>query len=90
MRFYRIYKWEKLTGESRFQFPLVKHPIEVTLEAAESHISNDVLSGKSNRRRTFSKKTIKGTNNGSFELEMPCNINGKFEPQIVKTPNNYQ
>ena len=50
----------------------------------ESHIANDVLSGTKNRRNGSNKKTIKGTSDGSFELETPRDRNGTFEPQIVK------
>jgi transposase-like protein len=32
----------------------------------------------------FNKKTIKGTSDGTFELEIPRDRNGTFEPQIVK------
>ncbi|KLE07073.1 transposase, partial [Aliarcobacter butzleri] len=50
----------------------------------ESHIANDVLGGKANRRNSFNSKTIKGTSDGSFLLETPRDRNGTFEPQIVK------
>ena len=64
---------------------LIKQLTEAALEAeVESHIANDVLSGKSNRRNGFNSKTIKGTSNGSFLLETPRDRNGTFEPQIVK------
>ena len=45
---------------------------EASLEVeVESHIANDVLSGKNNRRNGFNKKTIKNTSDETFELETP-------------------
>jgi transposase-like protein len=76
---------KKLTGKDGLLAPLIKQLTEAALEAeVESHIANDVLSGRSNRRNGFNKKTIKGTSDGSFELETPRDRNGTFEPQIVK------
>ena len=40
--------------------------------------NDDVLSGKRNRRNGYNKKTIKGTSDGSFELETPRDRNGSF------------
>ena len=76
---------KRLTGKDGLLAPLIKQLTEAALEAeVESHIANDILSGKSNRRNGFNKKTIKGTSDGSFELETPRDRNGTFEPQIVK------
>ena len=76
---------KKLTGKGGLLAPLIKQLTEAALEAeVESHIANDVLGGKSNRRNGFNKKTIKGTSDGTFELETPRDRNGTFEPQIVK------
>jgi len=76
---------KKLTGKDGLLAPLIKQLTEAALEAeVESHIANDVLSGKSNRRNGFNTKTIKGTSDGSFLLETPRDRNGTFEPQIVK------
>lgn len=76
---------KKLTGKDGLLAPLIKQLTEAALEAElESHIANDVLSGKSNRRNGFNSKTIKGTSDGSFLLETPRDRNGTFEPQIVK------
>lgn len=68
---------EKLTGKDGLLAPLIK---QLTEAEVESHIANDVLSGKKNRKNGVNKKTIKGT----FELETPRDRNGTFEPQIVK------
>ncbi|WP_193210192.1 transposase, partial [Aliarcobacter butzleri] len=76
---------KNLTGKDGLLAPLIKQLTEATLEAeVESHIANDVLGGKSNRRNSFNSKTIKGTSDGSFLLETPRDRNGTFEPQIVK------
>ena len=76
---------KRLTGKGGLLAPLIKQLTEAALEAEiESHIANDVLSGKSNRRNGFNKKTIKGASDGTFELETPRDRNGTFQPQIVK------
>ena len=76
---------KKLTGKDGLLAPLIKQLVESALEAEiESHIANDVLAGKKNRRNGYNKKRIKGSSEGSFELETPRDRNGTFEPQIVK------
>ena len=76
---------KKLTGKDGLLAPLIKQLVESALEAEiESHIANDALAGKKNRRNGYNKKTIKGCAEGSFELETPRDRNGTFEPQIVK------
>ncbi|MFA7082993.1 IS256 family transposase [Arcobacter sp. F155] len=76
---------KKLTGKGGLLSPLIKQLTEAALEAeVESHIANDVLNGNKNRRNGVNKKTIKGTSDGTFELETPRDRNGTFEPQIVK------
>jgi len=76
---------KKLTGKGGLLAPLIKQLTEAALEAeVESHIANDVLSGTRNRRNGSNRKTIKGTSDGTFELETPRDRNGTFEPQIVK------
>ena len=75
---------KKLTGKGGLLAPLIKQLTEAALEAeVESHIANDVLNGNKNRKNGVNKKTIKGTSDGTFELETPCDRNGTFEPQIV-------
>ncbi|MCG3707026.1 IS256 family transposase [Aliarcobacter butzleri] len=76
---------KRLTGKDGLLAPLIKQLTEVALEAeVESHIANDVLNGRANRRNGFKSKTIKGTSDGNFELDTPRDRNGTFEPQIVK------
>jgi len=70
---------KKLTGKDGLLAPLIKQFTEAALEAeVESHIANDVLRGKPNRRNGFNKKTIKGASDGVFELETPRDRNGTF------------
>ena len=76
---------KKLTGKGGLLAPLIKQLTEAALEAeVESHIADDVLRGNKNRKNGANKKTIKGTSDGTFELETPRDRNGTFEPQIVK------
>ena len=61
---------KRLTGKDGLLSPLIKQLTEAALEAeVESHITNDVLNGKVNRRNGFNSKTIKGTSDGSFYLK---------------------
>lgn len=76
---------ERLTGKGGLLAPLIKQLTEAALEAElESHIADDVLSGRRNRKNGVNRKTIKGTADGSFELESPRDRNSTFEPQIVQ------
>ena len=75
---------KKLTGEDGVLTPLIKELVETALSAeVESHIAEDALSGKANRRNGYNTKTVK-THSGSFELDTPRDRNGSFEPQMVK------
>lgn len=59
---------KKISGKDGVLAPLVKQLVEAALEAEiESHIANDVLSGKSNRRNGYNTKTIKSATDGAFE-----------------------
>ena len=75
---------KQIGGKDGVLAPLIKELVEAALEAeVESHIANEVLSGKKNRRNGYNKKTIKSSA-GKFELETPRDREGNFEPQIVK------
>ena len=75
---------KQIGGKDGVLAPLIKELVEAALEAeVESHIANEVLSGKKNRRNGYNKKTIKSSV-GKFELETPRDRNSSFEPQIVK------
>ncbi len=89
---------KKISGKDGVLAPLVKQLVEAALEAeVESHIANDVLSGRPNRRNGYNTKTVKSASDGSFELCTPRDRQSSFvlanaaefrlrlhEPQIVK------
>ena len=76
----RIKAGEQIEGKDGVLAPLIKQLTEAALEAElESHLSQEI----SNRKNGKSSKSIKSTA-GSFELEVPRDRNGTFEPQIVK------
>ena len=75
---------KKIGGKDDVLAPLVKELVEAALEAEiESHIADEVLQGKRNRRNGYNRKTVKSTS-GEFELATPRDRIGNFEPQIVK------
>jgi len=75
---------KKIGGKDGVLAPLVKELVEAALEAEiESHIADEVLSGKKNRRNGYNRKTVKSSS-GEFELATPRDREGSFEPQIVK------
>ncbi|MCP4355460.1 MAG: IS256 family transposase [Proteobacteria bacterium] len=70
-----------LSGKSGILTPLIKELTEAALEGElESHLSQEI---SKNRKNGKSKKQIKSTS-GCFELEVPRDRSGTFEPQIVK------
>jgi len=75
---------KNIGGKDGVLAPLVKELVEAALEAEiESHIANEVLEDKKNRRNGYNRKTIKSSS-GEFELATPRDRIGSFEPQIVK------
>ena len=61
---------------------LIKQLTEAALTAEiDSHLAQDLTK---NRKNGYSSKTMK-SDHGSFELDVPRDRNGTFEPQIVKT-----
>ncbi|WP_024790236.1 IS256 family transposase [Lebetimonas sp. JH292] len=75
---------KKIGGKDGVLAPLIKELVEAALEAEiESHIADEVLEGKRNRRNGYNKKTVKSTS-GEFELATPRDREGRFEPQIIK------
>jgi putative transposase len=75
---------KKISGKDGVLAPLVKQLVEAALEAElESHITDEVLSGKKNRKNGSTSKTIK-TSDGKFILDTPRDRAGSFEPQLVK------
>ena len=75
---------KKLTGKDGVLTPLIKELVEAALEAEiESHLKEEVLSGKKNRRNGYSQKQLK-TSSGEFELLTPRDKESNFSPEIVK------
>ncbi|MBU4023748.1 IS256 family transposase, partial [bacterium] len=70
-----------LTGKDGALAPLIKQLTEAALQAEiESHLAQDL---SKNRKNGSSSKTMK-SDVGSFELDVPRDRAGSFEPQIVK------
>ena len=77
---------KRLTGKDGLLAPLIKQLTEAALEAeVESHIAQDVFSGRANRKNGYNKKTIKGLSDGLFELETPRDRNGTFLTESAST-----
>ena len=59
---------------------LIKQLTEAALAAEiDSHLAKDL---SNNRRNGYSSKTMK-SDHGTFELDVPRDRNGNFEPEIV-------
>ncbi len=75
---------KKISGKDGVLAALVKQLVEAALEAeVESHIANDVLSGKPNRRNGYNTKTIKSPSNGAFELSTPRDRESTLSGSLV-------
>ncbi len=75
---------KSIGGKDGVLAPLVKQLVEAALQAElDSHISQEIFSGKKNRKNGTSSKTIKSSD-GGFELDTPRDRAGTFEPQLVK------
>jgi putative transposase len=76
---------QPLGGVDGVMTPLIKQILEAALEGEmEAHIDDCKEQGEVNRRNGKSKKIVKTTTTGSFELETPRDRSGSFEPEIVK------
>ena len=70
----------KIDGKDGVLAPLIKQLTEAALEAElETHLGNEIR----NRKNGRSSKTMKSSV-GEFELDVPRDRNGTFEPQFVK------
>jgi transposase-like protein len=70
----------KIEGKDGVLAPLIKQLTEAALEAElESHLSTEIR----NRTSGKSSKTMKSSV-GEFDLDVPRDRNGSFEPQLVK------
>ncbi|HBI86435.1 Uncharacterised protein [Sphingobacterium multivorum] len=49
----------------------------------ENHLNEEKASGNSNRRNGKTKKTVRGLNTGTFELETGRDRWVRFEPKVV-------
>jgi len=72
---------KSLTGKDGALTDLIKQVTELALQAEiETHLSEDL---QRNRKNGYSSKTMR-TEHGEFELDVPRDRNGSFEPQVVK------
>jgi transposase-like protein len=76
-----------LSGKDGILTPLVKKLTEAALEAELDYHLNNNNNEESNRRNGKSSKLMKSTS-GTFELNVPRERNGTFEPQFVKKYQN--
>ena len=71
----------KIDGKDGVLAPLIKQLTEAALQAElESHLTSEI---NKNRKNGKSTKTMKSSV-GEFELDVPRDRNGSYEPQIVK------
>ncbi len=71
----------KIDGKDGVLAPLIKQLTEAALQAElESHLTTEI---NKNRKNGKSTKIMKSSV-GEFELEIPRDRNGSYEPQIVK------
>ncbi|WP_122893270.1 IS256 family transposase [Arcobacter peruensis] len=71
----------KIDGKDGVLAPLIKQLTEAALQAElESHLTSEI---NKNRKNGKSTKTMKSSA-GEFELDVPRDRNGSYEPQIVK------
>ena len=77
----QIREGKALGGKDGALAPLIKQLTEAALQAEiESHLTQDL---NKNRKNGISSKTMK-SDVGNFELDVPRDRAGSFEPQIVK------
>lgn len=70
-----------LTGKDGILTPLIKQLTEAALNAElEQHLTDEE---QTNRRNGSSRKTVKSAS-GNFELQVPRDRAGSFEPQLIK------
>jgi putative transposase len=79
-----LYAGKPLLGEEGLLTNLVKDLTQIALQGEMAHhLEESSLEQGNNRRNGISTKTIK-TGSGTFDLEVPRDRNGSFEPQLVK------
>ena len=79
-----LYQGRPLLGKGGLLTNLVKDLTQIALQGEmNSHLEEDSLEQGNNRRNGITTKLMK-TGTGSFELEVPRDRNGSFEPQLIK------
>jgi len=82
----QIRQGKALGGKDGALTPLIKQLTEAALQAElESHLTQDLSRNRKNGKTT---KTMK-SEMGSFDLDVPRDRNGNYEPQIVKKNQTY-
>lgn len=72
-----LYEGKSLSPNHGLLVPLMKHLLESMMEGGlNNHLTEDRASGTSNRRNVKVKKTVRGLNTGTFELETGRDIAG--------------
>lgn len=65
-----LYEGKSLSPNDGVLAPLMKHLLESMMDGElENHLQQEKASGSSNRRNGKTKKTVRGLNTGTFELE---------------------
>ena len=79
-----MYQGKPLLGPQGLLTQIAKDLTEIALQGEmEAHLEENSLDEGGNRRNGLSSKTMKSAA-GSFELEVPRDRNGTFDPQLVK------
>jgi putative transposase len=74
-----ILSGRKITGKNGVIAPLIKQLVEAVLDAEiNSHITDEILQEKKNRRNGYNIKQVKSSD-GEFELSTPRDREGSFE-----------
>ena len=74
-----------IEGKDGILAPLIKQLVEAALEAElESHLAQELRNRKNGKSRKRMKSEV-----GAFDLSVPRDRNGTFEPQIVRKHQTY-
>ena len=79
-----MYQGKPLLGPQGLLTQIAKDLTELALQGEmEAHLTENSLDEGNNRRNGLSSKTVKSAA-GSFDLEVPRDRNGTFDPQLVR------
>ena len=79
-----MYQGKPLLGPQGLLTQIAKDLTQLALQGEmEAHLTDSSLEEGGNRRNGLTTKTVKSSA-GAFELEVPRDRNGTFEPQLVK------